>query len=257
MRARLLLPFAGALLLGALASGCAATRSGEEAGIAVARIPFACGESAHYELQEIDGTPVASGTFDVLCEGETLLLAQSFQTVGSSGGEAGGSAIADASQVVVDGATMAPLSSSRKATRAGEAERWAAAYTADLSAVEFTHVEPSGDVEERGLQLGANAYENESALWLWRTLALDEGYDEQYVSVSAVSRSQITVRLTVVGRERIEVPAGVFETWRLQVRSGRATRVAWIGIDPPHALVQWDNGEQVFRLLSHEGSRLP
>jgi hypothetical protein len=44
------------------------------------------------------------------------------------------------------------------------------------------------------------------------------------------------------------VPAGSFDTWRLQVRNGRATRVAWVNIEAPHEVVQWDNGSVVFRL---------
>ncbi len=70
-----------------------------------------------------------------------------------------------------------------------------------------------------------------------------------------MSRSQITVRLSVAQQERVEVPAGIFETWRLQVRSGRATRVAWIGVDYPHPLVRWDNGEQIF--LLEQSAALP
>ena len=50
------------------------------------------------------------------------------------------------------------------------------------------------------------------------------------------------------------MPAGTFETWRLQIRNGRATRIAWINIEAPHEIVQWDNGSSIFRLLNPESS---
>ena len=242
-----LLPACALLLLGVLAAACQPGSGRTETAIEVARIPFACGESSRYDLREIDGTPVAEARFDVTCEEGSLLLEQSFRPAGP--GSDGGAQ--DRSQVRVEPATLLPLASSREATREGETTTWSAAYRADPSTVLFRE-ESGGERAERELRLRRDAYDNESALWLWRTLDLGEGYDGQYVSVSAVTQGQITVRLTVARRERVEVPAGAFDVWRLQVRSGRATRVAWIGVDPPHQLVQWDNGSEIFRLLSYE-----
>jgi hypothetical protein len=242
-----------ALLLGVFAAACTAVSGGDDVDAVPQRIPFGCGERAHYALEEIDGTPVATGTLEARCEGGGWLLTQRYTAVDASEGD-----VFDVSEVVANLATLAPVSSTRAATQGDGVERWDAVFAADRSSVAFTRVEPDGDTDERELRLRENAYDNESALWLWRALPLDEEYDARYVSVSAVSRNQVTVRATVVQQERIEVPAGTFETWRLQVRSGRATRVAWIGIDSPHPLVRWDNGEQVFLLLSlDEGSGSP
>ena len=248
MRSALRLSAGGTLLLLALlAAACQPGSGGEEAGVDVARIPFACGESSRYALREIDGTPVAEADFEVLCEGGALLLEQSFRPGAGSDGGAGH----DRSRVVVDRATLLPLESIRRAAREGEETSWSAAYAGDPPRVVFVE-EAGGERSERELRLRQDAYDNESALWLWRTLDLSEGYDARYVSVSAVTQRQITVRLTVAREERIEVPAGAFDVWRLQVRSGRATRVAWVAVEAPHQLVQWDNGSEIFRLLSYD-----
>ena len=243
------------LLLAVLAAACRPDAGGDGAGIEVVRVPFGCGESSRYALREIDGTPVAEADFDVLCEAGALLLEQRFRSPGA-GSDGGGEH--DRSRVAVDPATLLPLESSRRASRAGEGAEtgWSAAYTADPPAVVFRE-ERGGERAERELRLRRDAYDNESALWLWRTLDLREGYDAQYVSVSAVTQSQITVRLTVAGQERVEVPAGTFDVWRLQVRSGRATRVAWVAVEAPHQLVQWDNGSEIFRLLSYDAGSPP
>ncbi len=41
---------------------------------------------------------------------------------------------------------------------------------------------------------------------------------------------------------------------RLQIRSGRATRIAWVAVADPHVVVQWDNGAIRMRLT---GVQLP
>ncbi len=248
--ARRLLLGGALLLLGTVAAACQAAGGGGEATIAPVRIPFGCGERASYELRELDGTRVAGALFEVRCESDRLLLEQSFRGPGPTGD--GGAGPRDRSLAVVESGTLHPVASSREATRDGETTTWSAVYTADLTSVGFRQEESGDDAEERELRLRRGAYDNESALWLWRALELAEGYDGQYVSVSAVSQSQITVRLTVAREERVEVPAGDFETWRIHVRSGRATRVAWIAVDTPHQLVQWDNGSEIFRLVEYE-----
>ena len=110
----------------------------------------------------------------------------------------------------------------------------------------------AGEEDEREFRLSEHAYDNESSLWLWRTLDLAEGYEARYVSVNALERSQQTVNLRVIDRRTVEVPAGEFDVWRLQIRNGRATRVAWIEVAPPHRVVQWDNGVTLMRLEAIE-----
>ena len=96
-------------------------------------------------------------------------------------------------------------------------------------------------------------YDSQSSLWIWRTIALGEGFEANYVSVNPRDASQVTARLVLVDRQTIEVPAGSFETWRLQVRNGRDTRIAWIHVEPPHEIVQWDNGTLFLRLVETGG----
>ena len=99
------------------------------------------------------------------------------------------------------------------------------------------------------LELQRNYYDNESSLWLWRTLDFNEELDLNYVSVNPIENTQQTVNIQTPAIETIAVPAGTFEAWRLIVRNGRAIRSAWISIDLPHQILQWDNGDIIFRLV--------
>ena len=51
-------------------------------------------------------------------------------------------------------------------------------------------------------------------------------------------------------KEEVEVPAGTFQAWRLEIRSGGRTQKAWYADDGPRTLVRYDNGDLVFELES-------
>jgi hypothetical protein len=56
------------------------------------------------------------------------------------------------------------------------------------------------------------------------------------------------VRIEVAGREQLEVPAGTFQAWRLEIRSGSVRQVAWYADDERRHLLKYDNSQQVFLL---------
>lgn len=209
----------------------------------VVLVPFAAGERLTYGLYDSADVLVGRGELRVEASGDALALAQQYARPGEQPN--------DTSTVVVDATTLAPRSVERAISSEGHSYR--ATYAADGSSVALTR----DDEKPRTLALPADAYDNESSLWLWRTIELRDGYRARYVSANPVERTRQVVSLTMAGRQRVEVPAGTFETWRLQVRNGRATRVAWIHVDPPHELVQWDNGTLLFKLEAAALAALP
>ncbi len=217
----------------------------------VAQVPFAAGDRLVYELHDNAGEIVARGTLTTRREGADLVLEQAYRELGEPEGV---DPATDMVTVTVDGLTLKPAGGSRLITRrepdgAMSAEEYEWRYLAEREhgALVVTR-RRAEEREERDLSLREHYYDNESSLWLWRTLELADGYEVRYVSVNHLDRSQQTVTLRVMRRETIEVHAGRFETWRLMARTGRATRVAWISVESPHQVVQWDNGSLVFRL---------
>ena len=215
----------------------------------VAVVPFLSGERLTYELYNDAGEIVARATFTTVAAGDALELVQRYEEAAPP---AGAVADTDTTVTTVDATTLLPRSMQRDvSSRAGGEERFAARYVRDADddgdRVLF-RTERDGETQQRDQRLREHSYDNESSLWLWRAIELVEGYEARYISVNAVERGQQTVLLRVIDRRTVEVPAGGFETWRVQVRTGRATRVAWIDVEPPHRVVQWDNGTLVFRL---------
>lgn len=208
----------------------------------VGAIPFADGEEFTYELRGDRGV-LGYGVLSVMSEGGNFILEQQYDEAAPPEGE---QPTSDRSTVTVDASTLRPQSVERVMQSRDDIDEYRGQYAPDGSSVTTTTGEP--DSKERTIELPEHAYENESSLWLWRTLPLAEDYTSRYVSVNTIERTRQTVELEVTGQQRMTVPAGTFDTWRLQVRNGRATRVVWINIEAPHQVVQWDNGDTVLFL---------
>lgn len=245
------------LLLAALLGACAAATPSAETSDVVSDVAFADGERFVYSLTNDIGEVIGTGTFEtnVTTDGRMFLR----QTYLEADTPAGLAPTSDIVVVEVDAATLRPLSGSRDIVKRDddgsieeETYRWS--YDADADGdIRMTSTRTRGDeVSERGFDVRDHYYDNESSLWLWRTLAFVEEYDEFYVSVNAIEVNQQTVNVRVPLRQTIEVPAGSFETWRILLRNGRAVRTAWIHAEPPHQIVQWDNGVTIFRLEESE-----
>lgn len=223
-----------------VALACGSPSASAQPAPLVAKVPFVDGERYTYSLRDDTRTVTARGTLTTKRVGDGWELRQEYEEANPPPGV---TSTSDASTTVVDGASVLPRSSDRVIERREETQRYHAAYAPGTVTLDHEGEKP------RTLKLPAEAvYDNEASLWLWRTLPFADGYQQRYTSVGLTERSRQTVSLTVTGRQRVEVPAGAFEAWRLQVRNGRATRVAWINVDAPHQIVQWDNGTVVFQL---------
>ncbi|MBX7112318.1 MAG: DUF3108 domain-containing protein [Dehalococcoidia bacterium] len=232
------------LVLGAVplvALGCGNSSSADvETTPIVGTVPFADGERLTYELRDDRGV-LGHGVLTVTREGNEFVLKQDYEEATTP---EGATATSDRSTSRVDVATLQPHSVERTVQGRDDTTEYAAEYSDDGSSVRLSR----DGGHERDVKLPEYSYENESSLWLWRSLDLAEGYKSKYVSVNLVERTRQTVALEVTGRQRTTVPAGTFDTWRLQIRNGRATRVVWVNVDAPHQVIQWDNGDVVFRL---------
>lgn len=95
-------------------------------------------------------------------------------------------------------------------------------------------------------------YDSWSDLFIWRTIAFAQGYDVEYADVVACQSPAppdlIGTKLEVTGGEVIEVSAGTFDTWKVEIEAVR-DQDAWFTVDEPHTLIKYDNGEVVFELV--------
>ena len=252
MRMRWTAALLALLALPALACATGGAGSGGTEDI-VRAVPFEDGERLVYELVDADGVVVGRGVFTTTARDDAFELIQTYDEAAAPSGER---PIIDVATVVVDAATLRPRTSERTIQRRdpSDDEAYEATYGAGGAEAQLVITQLSGgDERTREVELRDHHYDSQSSLWIWRAIALGEGFEANYVSVNPRDASQVTARLVLVDRQTIEVPAGSFETWRLQVRNGRDTRIAWIHVEPPHEIVQWDNGTLFLRLVETGG----
>lgn len=239
LRAGLLFP---ALFLPALAAGACtsetSTLSGQDI---VSGIPWTAPEEARYRLMDGDEV-VGSAVLRIEPQNGGFTFTQEFES-----GE-----FRDEVMVVADAETLRARSVDRVIDGPDGARRWQVQYEGN-TAVVLQHTED----EERRDELTAPAlfYDSWMDVFVWRTIDFREGYEATYVDVLSATLAKpqvISQTLRVTGIETVEVPAGTFQAWRLEVRSSGGNQKAWYADTETRPLVRYDNGSQVFELLSLE-----
>ena len=81
-------------------------------------------------------------------------------------------------------------------------------------------------------------YDDEELFWLVRGLPLAGDYEGAYTNVNASAGRVFPVEVAVVGTERVEVPAGVFEAWRVRIETSTVTQFLWVEREAPHRVVR-------------------
>ena len=218
--------------------------------------PFEGGESLRYEVVDITGVErvlLGYGTLSVAAEDGRLALQQSYVEADPPEGT---TPVTDEVVVWVQPDTFRPVGGERTTVtreQDGTATTTRRQWSYNVDGEGEPRLTVSRDGEDAGtLGVREHYYDNESSLWLWRSIDLVEEYEAYYVSVNPMERSQQAVNLRVPQVETVTVPAGEFEAYRLLFRTGRAVRTAWIEVAAPHRVVRWDNGETVLELLPPE-----
>ena len=200
---------------------------------------WSAGERAEYALMDGDER-IGQGVFSVERSGEGWVLRQEYRAK-----------LSDVVAVEV-GVDLKPRSVTRTIDGPDGPITMEVVY-ADGRAV--VHADNGREQGVYGADIPAYTYDNWEGTFLWRTLPLQDGYRVAYVNMAtAAPRDPVTNTATVQvqGRERIMVPAGEFDAWKLKVSSGGSTETAWIGVDAPHPLVRYDNGSNTFELEKFE-----
>lgn len=116
----------------------------------------------------------------------------------------------------------------------------------DFDQLEVTYTEDGALIRQGGRQSGLSvpehSYDNDTSLFLWRTLPFEEGYTARYVTIITNRRNRQTVEVTVRGREPVQIQAGTFTAWRIEIRTSNANQVAWYADDAARTLLRYDNG---------------
>lgn len=243
---RLFLLLAPVLAVFVLA-GCYPTNDVETTDV-VTTIPWGDHEEAEYILLDRDGKDeIGTGTLIVDRNEE-----DQFEFQINFEGESG----SDLASVLVDANTLKPIFVQRERHVDSEDSLTEGEYTVDEDGDPILDIRTVENGNERTVPMRLDKehyYDNEASLFIWRTIPFAADYEVSYHSVLAVAGSIQTITLRVRREEEITVPAGTFQTWRVEIKTSDRRQEAWFSTDPSHVMVQYDNSFQLFKLTDYAG----
>jgi len=190
-------------------------------------VPWGDGDELHLEMKLPTGLSVGYqiyriGKFEK--EGRALWECSAWQIV-TLNNQAG------KSRVLVDQETFAPIKSQWKHSLLGEAE---ATYDKNKVVIKLANKD-----EPTTLKLDSTTYDNEQGAELFRRLPMKVGYKTKVNIIPILTATQVPLGLEVSKIETIEVPAGEFECFRLDLDIGQTF---WISNDDNRYLVKFEAG---------------
>lgn len=248
MRLRRLAVVASIAFTIALAAACG-NDGLEPANEIVTDIPWTAPESYEYVLLDDQGQEQGSGTLSVVEDGDRIAIIQDF------GDEEGN---ADRSVLLVDAQTLEPVVSSREIVDAEDDRRvlldteYGALNDGSYGVrIRERNFDPTSDTEPDSercnpLKLPENAYDNDSSLFLWRTIDFTENNDVIYTASIPNRRLRRNVTVSVIRQERVETPAGTFDAWYVAILAEGQAHEAWFATTDDHKLLKYDNDNVTF-----------
>ena len=141
------------------------------------------------------------------------------------------------SRVVVEADSFKPLQSRWKHTLIGDVETTYGPNKAKLKS--------AGKEEIKTLDLEGVVYDNEEAVQLMRRLPLEAGYKTSLAFLSGLGGSIVPVKLEVTGPEAVEVPAGTFNCYKVELN---IRQTFWYSADADRYLVKFEGGGAIAEL---------
>ncbi|MBI5288244.1 MAG: hypothetical protein HY873_04660 [Chloroflexi bacterium] len=231
-----------------LLAACSTLEKPETSDI-VSTIPWTAPEEHTYTLTD-DDKVVGETSLSIQQEGDTLVLTQ------RSSDDNGN---VDEASVVVDAATLKPRSATRSITDEDQREVAVSTYEASedcdsglVVRIEEQVFDPpdetTPEIPRRApLCVPEHSYDNDTSLFLWRTIPFEERYLKNYTTILTGTRRKQTVRIEVIHRTS-DTPAGDYDSWLVQISADGKNQRAWFSAEPDHRLIAYQNDAFTFKI---------
>ena len=251
MRHSLLVVLTLATLSVALAS-CAGAGKGQPHPPVIDHIPWLAPESLRYHIVESRGDVTGKCTMVTRPEFEPgrTQLSQLCDD---------GTVHRDDRVALVDSTTLAPIATNRtilneetgkkttfEATYEGTTATLKADSNGKKSTTSRTLPEPTKKVPNPAW------YDDESLFWIIRGIPLKTGHKAIYTNLNPGNGRVFDVAIEVQGQERVKVPAGEFDTWKVRVKTESITQFFWIEAASPNRVIRARIERIAYELLPAE-----
>jgi hypothetical protein len=215
----------------ALVSGCGATPAptATAGGLGFDAAPWQNESAAGYEWLDANGAQIGTSQYD-------FSLSNGVWTITEKDNVSG---VEQTIEMRINAETLAPLGEQKTIKTANSNVQLETQY-ADAKLTISANVD--GNSRSASLDVPANALDNDQLLMTLCALPFAQGYTVQYVVVVAQNALKVDTTFTVQAKETVTVPAGSFESWRVEISAGQTQQTAWYQVAAPNLLVQYENG---------------
>ncbi|HEU0138570.1 MAG TPA: DUF3108 domain-containing protein [Bryobacteraceae bacterium] len=203
-------------------------------GVALLPVPWPDAELMELDMKLAGGLPIGTAIYSIETDSSKTTPQWSISSATHVY-----NGILSLSQVQADRETMKPIASLWRHPMLGEAR----AQYGDKS----VQVELKGK-QARDIPVDGPVYDNEEAMWVMRRLPLAPGFKTSLNVLASLTSTCVKIDLQVTGMEDVEVPAGRFRAYKLELNPIKQT--FWIASDANRYMVKFEGNGVVAELAS-------
>jgi hypothetical protein len=199
-------------------------------GLSLGEAPWKDGDKAVYDWVNQSGNKIGTSVLSFAKDGTAWVLTAT-DKIGS---------LDQTNAVRVDGSTLKPLGEEKRVKAQGTDATVTTTYQNGKLEIKAT---VNGEPKSATMDVPSDSLDNDQLIATLRALKFADGYEGKYVNVNGGSATKLNTTVRVVGKEKVTVPAGSFDAWKVELDfAGQAKQYAWYQVEAPSQLVQYDNG---------------
>ena len=205
------------------------TTATQDGGLGLLPAPWQDGETADYDVLSASGNKIGTSQIAIAAQGDAWAVFESDKIVD----------LDQSWTIRIDAKTLRPLGQEKTIHTSATDATISTTYDGGKLSIKAV---VKGEQRSASLDVPSNSIDNDQLLVTLRALPFAEGYEAKYTTVVAQNALKVGTTVRVKARETVSVPAGSFETWRVELDFGQGKQQAWYSVAAPHRLVQYDNG---------------
>lgn len=154
--------------------------------------------------------------------------------------------VVDTVEITLEAMNLKPISTIKQITLSQGKMLVQATYLNNKK-VNLSIKAPQGS-QTMDLSLPENTFDNEGILMLLRAFDFEKRKEFKFNNFSPVAGQTYPCHIKVLQKEEIQVPAGIFKCFKLELNVAGQQQYLWYDESPAHYLVLYDNGQAKFEL---------
>ena len=205
----------------------------------VSGIPWSDRELASYVIQDYEGSTIGAAGLSLARDMEGTYILKQFY-----GFKQQVAALLTMAKVRAD--NLKPISG--VVTLANISPAPVVEYSFDDGILSIRVLNTEGDISRDTIDIPEDAYDDNELLFLLRAIPFKVGYTASFTNMIAAAAQKHVVIITVVDEEELQVPAGSFDAYKIELTMAGEKKYLWYGKDKPHYFLKLDDGSSVIVL---------